>query len=220
MSSLKKAQIEIVDGAKKGKKIEFLYNPDSISYSKEFVYHEKPRSKTNVGNIDIGGGRGAVFSISRALFDTTLPKSLSGKADVKDVRTYTDDLIELMKIDDDLGKPPACKFKWGAFISFAVRVTSVALTFDYFAPNGTPLRAYADIRFRQATDEYKLERQNPTSGSYARKIWTVLEGETLDWIAYQEYGDANAWRHIAEVNNLNDPMNLHPGQLLKLTPLE
>jgi nucleoid-associated protein YgaU len=42
----------------------------------------------------------------------------------------------------------------------------------------------------------------------------------LDWIAYQEYGDAAAWRHIAEVNNLHNPLSLVPGQLLKLTPLE
>jgi nucleoid-associated protein YgaU len=47
----------------------------------------------------------------------------------------------------------------------------------------------------------------------------VVEGQTLDWIAYQEYGSPAAWRHIAETNSLDDPMNLTPGQILKLTPL-
>jgi nucleoid-associated protein YgaU len=128
----------------------------------------------------------------------------------------------LMEIDPTSKPPmpPTCQFDWANFKSFPVFIVKVSLNFDLFSPEGKPLRAYADIQFKQATDDGKLVRQNPTSGSYARKIWTVLEGETLDWIAYQEYGDANAWRHIAEINGLNDPMNLRPGQLLKLTPLE
>lgn len=216
--SLKKAKIKVVEGS--ASSVDFLYNPDSISYRKEVIWHEKTRSVTNVGNIDLGGGRGAHFSISKALFDTTLPKSGSGKGSGDDVRDYTDKLVKLLQIDTDLKTPPICRFEWGNFVSFKVYVTKVDLNFDLFSPKGVPLRAYADINFRQATDDSVLARQNPTSGSYARKIWTVLEGETLDWIAYQEYGDANAWRHIAEVNGLNDPMNLRPGQLLKLTPLE
>ncbi|NJM39843.1 MAG: LysM peptidoglycan-binding domain-containing protein [Anaerolineae bacterium] len=44
-------------------------------------------------------------------------------------------------------------------------------------------------------------------------------GETLDYIAYQHYGDAAQWRHIAQANNLLNPKNLRPGLVLKLTPL-
>ena len=47
----------------------------------------------------------------------------------------------------------------------------------------------------------------------------VEEGQRLDWIAYQEYGDAARWRYIAESNNLDDPDVLQPGQILKLIPL-
>ncbi len=47
----------------------------------------------------------------------------------------------------------------------------------------------------------------------------VHEGQTLDWIAYQEYGDPAYWRHIAETNDLANPKDLRPGQVLKLTPL-
>jgi nucleoid-associated protein YgaU len=47
----------------------------------------------------------------------------------------------------------------------------------------------------------------------------VSEGQTLAWIAYQEYGDSGYWRHIAETNDLADPLDLRPGQVLKLVPL-
>jgi hypothetical protein len=222
---LKKAELKILEGKNKNKTIPFLYNPDSISYRKEARWVEKLRPATNVGNKDFAGGRGAHFSITKALFDTTLPKSGKGQANGGDVRDSTDKLIELMELDDTLKppRPPKCQFIWGAFLSFEVNVVSVDISFEMFAPDGKPIRAFVDIKFEQSDKDEnkgKLPRQNPTSGSYARKIWTVLEGETLDWIAYQEYGDANAWRHIAESNGLNDPMNLRPGQLLKLTPLE
>jgi nucleoid-associated protein YgaU len=48
----------------------------------------------------------------------------------------------------------------------------------------------------------------------------VREGERLDWIAYREYGNPARWRHIAEVNGISDPLELQPGQVLKLTPWE
>ena len=46
-----------------------------------------------------------------------------------------------------------------------------------------------------------------------------VEGERLDWIAYQEYGNPRHWRHIADVNDLANPFDLRSGQVLKLTPL-
>jgi nucleoid-associated protein YgaU len=222
LGSLKKAQIKVVEGVVKGSTIPFLYNPDTITYKKQVKWNEDKRASKNIGDLNLVGGHGATFSIAKALFDTTLPASGKGRGTGNDVRDHTDNLIKLMEVDASLKPkaPPKCQFIWGSFVSFEVYVTSVQLTFDMFSPGGAPMRAWADIEFKQASDDGQLKRQNPTSGSYARKIWTVVEGETLDWIAYQEYGDPAAWRHIAEINNLANPMSLHPGQLLKLTPLE
>jgi hypothetical protein len=217
-----KAHIKVLEGVVKNSTIQFLYNPDSISYQKQVKWKEDPRAVKNVGDMNLVGGYAATFSISRALFDTTLPTRGSGRGTGNDVRDHTDKLVKLMEVDKSLKPktPPKCQFIWGKFVSFPVYVISVSLSFEMFNGDGVPMRAWADISFKQASDDGELKRQNPTSGSYARKIWTVLEGETLDWIAYQEYGDPAAWRHIAETNNLPNPMRLRPGQLLKLTPLD
>src|SRR5438132_1089198 len=62
--------------------------------------------------------------------------------------------------------------------------------------------------------------QNPTSGGHdGYAFHQVIEGETIDIIAFQEYGSRTAWRHLAEVNNLDDPSRLAPGQRLLLVPL-
>jgi nucleoid-associated protein YgaU len=223
MTNPEKAFIEVAEqqGKAAGTKVNFFFNPETISYTKSVKFKEDPRPSTDAGDLSIVGGIGGKFAISKALFDTTLPASGKGSGTGENVRNETDKLLSLMEVDHDLApiRPPKCRFVWGSFRSFEVYLESVALTFDFFSPSGVPMRAWADITFRQA-DDGRLPAQNPTSGSYARKLWTVLEGETLDWIAYQEYGDPGAWRHIAEVNNLANPMRLQPGQLLKLTPLE
>jgi LysM repeat protein len=113
------------------------------------------------------------------------------------------------------GAPPKCKFMWGSF-SFLSIVQSVNVTFTMFLPNGRPVRAQAKVKMKQIEEQAMYEPQNPTTRSAPRKVWTVKAGQTLDWIAYQEYGDPSLWRYLARINNLDDPRDLHPGQVLKL----
>jgi nucleoid-associated protein YgaU len=47
----------------------------------------------------------------------------------------------------------------------------------------------------------------------------IKQGETLDFIAAEEYGEARHWRYIAATNNINDPLRLRPGTVLSLPPL-
>lgn len=115
--------------------------------------------------------------------------------------------------------PPKVKFVWGRILSFEAYLTKFSQTLTYFKADGTPVRATVKVTLQQSRDESVFPAQNPTSRSEARKLWVVNAGETLDWIAYKEYGQSAHWRHIAETNNLNDPKNLRTGQVLRLTPL-
>jgi nucleoid-associated protein YgaU len=118
-----------------------------------------------------------------------------------------------------IDKPPLVKFIWGTVMSKMSYVEKVDVTYTFFRPDGTPLRAKVKLQLVEWHDKLLSLAQNPTTRSEARKTWVVTEGETLDWIAYQEYNDPAHWRHIAEVNNLDNPLDLHSGQILKLTPL-
>jgi nucleoid-associated protein YgaU len=42
----------------------------------------------------------------------------------------------------------------------------------------------------------------------------VLEGDTLQSVAYSELGKAAYWRSIAELNGIDDPMRVPPGRVL------
>jgi nucleoid-associated protein YgaU len=45
-------------------------------------------------------------------------------------------------------------------------------------------------------------------------VGTVAAGDTLGWIAYQEYGDSSRWRLIADANRLQTVRRLVPGSVL------
>jgi hypothetical protein len=194
--------------------IKCLFNPAEISLSKDADWKTEANPDNNVSKVDFSGGKSAKLSV-KLFFDTTETGS--------DVREHTDRLLKLTLISQNAPnnkkRPPLCKFIWGAQQSFQAYVPSVSINFTFFSPSGVPLRAEASVTFMQYQDEQIFPPQNPTSRSEARKTRVVVAGETLDLIAYQEYGNPAHWRHIAETNCLSDPKDLRPGQILELVPL-
>ena len=86
--------------------------------------------------------------------------------------------------------------------------------------SGIPVRARAKVDFIQAFDEDGPQAsQIPTARTSARKTHLVQQGDRLDYLAYQEYGQPGLWREIASANGLDDPMDIHPGQVLVIPPL-
>lgn len=191
-----------------------MFNPAELSLSKDADWKSEANPGNNVSKVDFSGGKSAKLSV-KLFFDTTETG--------QDVRVYTDKLLKLTLIDsnapENKKRPPLCRFIWGAHKSFLAYVPSVSINFTFFSPSGTPLRAEASVTFMQYQDDQIFPPQNPTSRSEARKTRVVVAGETLDWIAYQEYGNPAHWRHIAETNQLSDPKDLKPGQILELVPL-
>ena len=195
------------------------YNPTDLTISKSTSYRLNRVPHKDTPKENFSGGN--PFSTSLALlFDTTEAGS--------SVHTkYIEPLLNFMAIDSKTKKLPVCNITWGQLnfqwgkdnltpFSKCV-IKSANVTFTLFMPDGTPVRAKVDVTVEEAEDEVAF--QNPTTRTEARKVWQVRGNETIDWIAYQEYGDSAHWRHIAQMNNLDDPRRLRAGQLLNLPPL-
>jgi nucleoid-associated protein YgaU len=156
------------------------------------------------------------------LFDTYIDTPEGGQP--KDVRKeYTDKLWKMMYVVKDLadkqknkkGRPPKVRFTWGKAWIFEAVITSLQVKFTLFLSDGTPVRATANVTFQQVQDTENLPSQNPTSGAPGgERLWTVSEGDTLGWIAHQEYGDTGRWRLIADANHLSSVRRLVPGTVL------
>jgi len=158
--------------------------------------------------------RGQTQTLSMELFFDTTQMGM-GEAPVVDVRTLTEPVFQLVKIQAKTHAPPRVRFSWGLGLSFRAIVDSIQQKFTLFNPVGIPLRATLTVSFKEyQTLEEQLQRLNLQSADHSKKR-LIKRGETLALIAYQEYGDSTEWRRIfEEPRNLQlipDPRRLQPG---------
>jgi hypothetical protein len=192
-----------------------MFNPFEYTVSKTNSFTEQPKSDTTADGEPYTSGP-QVLNL-KLYFDTY------EKGD--DVSAITRKLWTFMqpKLDENGGehskpRPPMVAFKWGVFY-FVSYLTSMTQKFTLFKNDGTPVRAEVDVIFTQYAEieDYLKKPQNPTSGGGpTQRVWRVVTGDRLDWIAAQVYGDAGKWRLIAQANNLRDPLALRPGQRLRV----
>ena len=104
-------------------------------------------------------------------------------------------------------KPPVCLFSWGKF-NFKGVVQSVSQNFTMFLSTGIPVRAKLTVIMKPVVSAQDILKQKGIEA--CRKIRQVKQGERLDIIAAQELKDPFLWRKIAEVNDIDDPLNF-PG---------
>jgi hypothetical protein len=202
-----------------GKKVVCMFNPKEYAFSKQNRWEEKSADKKDVAHLKFSGGAPANLKM-QLLFDTYEAHEESHSAAGEDVRKYTKELWDMMKIDEKQKEPPHCRFEWGKLWSFEAVIESISQKFTLFDKNGTPLRAVLDVSFKQIKDEGQYPRQNPTSGgSPDEHLRMVREGETLMTIANEEFGSPGFWRHLADTNQVADPLRPRPGQMLIVRPL-
>jgi nucleoid-associated protein YgaU len=201
--------------------IDCQFNPSSLTISKSTTWKGEASPSFNAPFLTFAGGESATYSLS-LFFDSY------SDAGLKDVREYTNSLLRLTMRGAGYSmfmvpysRPPSVTLVWGKITLFSAVVEKVEITFTMFAPDGTPIRAKADIDFKQ--DDFwddLIPAQNPTSRSDSRKTRIVNSRQRLDQIAYEEYGDSRYWRLLAEANQLEDPFRLQDGQLLVIPESE
>lgn len=212
-----------------GDELECLFNPKELTVTRQNQFTPGKTSGSSVPPQEFGSGQPQQLTL-QLFFDTYSgytgskysPESSMQKA--QDVRAqYTDKLWKMMdaSIEDKKGskkskkkRPPIVTFIWGKF-QFEGVFTSIKQQFTLFSPQGFPVRAMLDVTIQQFKDKGMLPAQNPTSGGLGgERVWTVRVGETLQWIAYEVYGDPNQWRPIATQNRLAKVRRLEVGTQL------
>lgn len=199
--------------------IECMFNPKEYTFTKSNNWAQSKTKGKNVPQLEFNGGNPTDLKVE-LFFDT-----YESGEDVR--KKYTNAIWQLAMVNKDKedpktkkSQPPKCEFRWGSMWSFKAVLADITQKFTLFLPDGTPVRATLNVTFRQTEDEGLFPKQNPTSGGMpGHRTRIVKAGETLDWIASQEYGEAKHWRYIAEVNRIDNPFQIKPGTVLQLPPL-
>lgn len=218
------------DGTPTGDELVFYYNPTEYSVSKSNAWKPNANKGHNVQELEFGGGQNRQLQME-LLLDVSAPSANRGAGQQSSPRLQKtlNTLLKMMMVADSGGykgtnsgmsEPPRLRLVWGQFtpeIGFYCCMTNCSVKYTMFNEDGVPIRATANLTLLETYDP--LPPTNPTSlGEPGRRLHSAVDGERLDWIAYQEYGSAREWRRIAEANHLQDVRDIRPGTVLVIPP--
>lgn len=226
-ASLTRAQLVIMEppakvGAKPGARlatVKFQFNPNTLALSKNTEWRREPSRMAAQTSLPEFVGSGPRSLSVDVLLDATATHDNS-------VETRVDQLLlACVPTKKSLAKKtpasPWVRFEWGTSktTSFDGVLSNLSVDYSLFDVDGRPLRAKCSLSIEEAGVD--TPGQNPTSGSReARRTHRVVAGDSLPQLAWREYGDATAWRVIAEANDIDDPMVLVPGAELLVPAME
>jgi hypothetical protein len=203
-----------------------LFNPSSYTIVKPVTW-SGPRTASgsagetqpllNAPTLVFGGGGSRTLTLE-LLFDVTEP--IDGQT-IQDVRTKTDAIVALTRIEPKKKKPPVCEVTWGVApvknsdFPFTGVVTNLTQNFTLFRSTGEPVRAKLTLVMTEALDVVTDQRQTDPELTTRR----VRRGDSVTGIAADVYGDPALWRVIALANNLDDPRRPKIGRTLSIPKL-
>lgn len=216
-SNLAKAYLQVEGGAK----IDCWFNPTEYTVSKSNKWKVESVVGEGTPTAQFGGGDPQKIQLE-LLFDDT-------EARDGDVRRSTDQLFAAMDVDKktatskNSARPPMITFGWGHVTLFKAVADSLSVKFLMFRPDGTPVRATVTMSLIQAASAVGKSKPqgkrktNPTTrGVEGYRTHVVIDGDTLQSVAFEAYGDAARWRTIAEANGIDDPMRVRRGTVLDI----
>ena len=180
--------------------------------------------------------RGQTETMTVDLFFDTTDSGMAGD-DVTAVTEKTDLFYQLIKIDRKTHAPPVVRFTWGARSNFPGShmngrwfsqnrtngfrciVESVRQRFTLFTPTGVPLRAVLTVTLKEYKSPEQQIKELGLQSPDRTHTHVVERGDTLSGIAGNLYDDPREWRAIADHNNVTDPLDLKPGQIVEAPPL-
>ena len=189
--------------------VEILFNPKEYIIEKKTPWREHDIQGLDSPAVEFTLGERKRLSME-LFFDTSEEKT--------DVREYTDKIEELMMVNADEHRPPLLLFSWGK-LKFKCVLEDLVQRFTMFTNDGTPIRAILKVLFKEYSTAASQMKEKPRHSSDHTKRIMLREGETLSSISAREYADPKKWREIANSNNIEDPLNVKPGTILRLPPL-
>ncbi|RKT55327.1 LysM peptidoglycan-binding domain-containing protein [Saccharothrix australiensis] len=226
-ASLVKARLVIMEpparvGAKPGARmstVQFQFNPGTLALAKSVEWRRSPSRMAGQTSMPEFVGSGPRTLSVDVFLDATATHDNSVEAGVEKLMVAC--VPTKKSIQKKTPASPWVRFEWGTAksVSFDGVLSSLSVAYSLFDVDGKPLRATCSLSIEEAGHD--TPGQNPTSGSReARRTHRVVAGDSLPQLAWREYGDATAWRVIAEANGIDDPLVLVPGAELLLPGVE
>lgn len=197
--------------------LDFQFNPKEISLAKSATWKREPaKGSKSAPPPQFTGAQPSKLTLEM-FFDASAKQDTSVVKTVEKLFSLTTPTATSMS--SKKASPPWVVFRWGSLTGFLAYVSAVSAKYTMFTADGLPIRATCSVTLEELAGD--APKQNPTSGGLLpHRVHQVVEGDSLAAIAYREYGEASMWRSVADVNRVDDPMRLRPGDRILLPALE
>lgn len=177
------------------------------------------------------------------LFDVAIAGSSAQTGDVRELTGPLWDLAENHTATQSIPGPTQCYFVWGRAWMVPGIVTAVAERLECFDADGVPGRSWLRMRFQRVAEDYQensmrglsaprlssdastLEELMPPDDLVTPSFLHLIEGndsqapgdcERLDQLAWRYYGNVLNWRVLAQLNCVDNPLELSTGESLNI----
>lgn len=166
---------------------------------------------------------GAETLSMKLIFDTTglVPSPLgSSMMPANGVVELLDPLIQMMaRVGANKECPNYLQLSW-AQLQVKCVLRNMDITYKLFRPDGTPIRAEADLTFDAYSSPLSLGRSTETQSIASPTLVTVSAGETLPSLCEKKYGNSKYYLDVARFNGIFSFRKLKTGTQLSFPPLE
>lgn len=204
------------------KSFSVLFNPTEYTFDDGSNWQDQDRNAQRPELQYTGGAR---TTLTMELFFDTYESD-------QDVRIHTSQLVKLLVPTTNQGndgkRPPIVELSWGkadpdaanSYFPFVCVLEKLTQKFTLFNNSGTPVRATANVTFKQFRLPEEELKRNPQRKSFPFKVYTVKSGDTLSGIAAQNWKDPSRWREIADSNPIDNPRQIEAGQTLLIPAIK
>lgn len=208
-----RARLEILrprEADDRANRIPLRFNPTDYKLSKANTFAEITIPGLETPPIQFVRGGSETLTV-QALVDTSDTLTSVRKA-------YVDRVRNLLKINGKEHAPPIVQFIWDTTVFTGV-LEKLDVNYVLFHHDGVPLRAQLDITLKEYRTAAQQVTETPRSSPTVEKSYVVAIGDTLSSISAAVYRDASRWRELARANDIANPRDLRPGQVLTVPRL-
>lgn len=214
---LKKLKIEAYTDLEYNSKVDeyvVMFNPSTYSQKYDIEYEDSQGQGTTGSTLKFGKIKPQEYAFE-FLFDGT---GVTG--DLKDVAEEIEKFLTLTgKQDGDIHRPRFLKISWGHLVSKCI-LKNADITYNLFKPDGYPLRAKVSATFVENIDDVLRTGEENKSSPDLTHYRVIKEGENLQLLCHNIYGDSSYYIDVAKVNGLRNFRNLKPGSIISFPPIK
>ena len=191
-------------------------NPAEYSHKYEIRYNDV-NAQGSSGNSPGFNRMGHETVSFRLYFDGT---GVVASAPLKTVKEQIEKFRGVVfSYNGQIHSPNYLKLSWGTLL-FKCRLVNLDIRYTLFQSDGTPLRAYAEVRFASYTAPAELAKRARRSSPDVSHVVSVKTGDTLPLMCYRIYGSSTPYLEVARINGLSAFRHLTPGTTLLFPPLK